>query len=259
MRRVKLIHWKPEEIKQRENILCKAGYKVDSNLEGGLNIIKEITKNPPAAIVIDLSRLPSQGRDFGLLVRKRKGSRHITLVFVDGAPNKVLQIRQLLPDAVFTSWDNIDQMLDQVITNPPGEPIFHESVFAGYSGKSLIEKLGIKSGMTICINNSPEGFDNTLGELPEGTAVIDGGSEECELSIWFCRSRKELEHHLKEILAQSRSGPIWIAWPKNKSDLASDLSQQAVRQIGLNNNLVDYKVCAFDDTWLGLLFKNREK
>ena len=89
MKLVRLIHWKPEEVEQREKILRAAGYKVDSKVEGGSKICKEITEVPPAAIVIDLSRLPSQGRDFGLMVRKRKGSRNVPLVFVDGDPAKV--------------------------------------------------------------------------------------------------------------------------------------------------------------------------
>jgi len=54
-------------------------------------------------------------------------------------------------------------------------------------------------------------------------------------------------------------GPVWIAWPKKKSGVKSDLTQQFVRQMGLANNLVDYKICSIDETWSGLLFKYRGK
>jgi hypothetical protein len=65
MKRVKLIYWKPEEVEQREKNLRAAGYEVDSKLEGGSKLFKEFTEDPPAALVIDLLKLPSQGRDFG--------------------------------------------------------------------------------------------------------------------------------------------------------------------------------------------------
>jgi len=60
MHKVKLIHWKSEEVEQRKSILHSAGYQVDSNLESGTRILKSLAEDPPAAIIIDLSRLPSQ-------------------------------------------------------------------------------------------------------------------------------------------------------------------------------------------------------
>jgi hypothetical protein len=58
-------------------------------------------------------------------------------------PEDVEQVKQLLPDAVYNTWDNINQMLEHAITNQPREPVFVESTFAGYAGKPLVEKLGI--------------------------------------------------------------------------------------------------------------------
>ena len=259
MPRIKLIHWKIEEIDDKANKLQAAGYEVDSNLSGGSQIFHQIGENPPAAIVIDLSRLPSQGRDFALMIRKRKTSRHIPLVFVAGDQEKIDGIKKLLPDASYTSWEKIGLTLERAIANPPAEPVVHESTFAGYAGKPLVEKLGIKTGMTICLINSPDDFDQTLGKLPAGAKVIEGRTKSCDLTIWFCISQKDLANHVSDIVAQSQSGPVWIAWPKQKSDFASDLSQQSVRQIGLDNNLVDYKISAIDETWSGLLFKCRER
>ncbi|HUP79001.1 MAG TPA: hypothetical protein VM260_10640, partial [Pirellula sp.] len=55
------------------------------------------------------------------------------------------------------------------------------------------------------------------------------------------------------------NGMIWIAWPKKSSGVATDLSEQRVQQIGLDNGLVDVKVCAIDETWSGLKFVYRLK
>jgi hypothetical protein len=52
-------------------------------------------------------------------------------------------------------------------------------------------------------------------------------------------------------------GGLWIAWPKKTSPLAGDLTQPEVRRFGLAAGWVDYKVCAIDDTWSGLLFARR--
>ena len=109
--------------------------------------------------------------------------------------------------------------------------------------------------MTIFLVNSPDDFDQTFGELPAGAKVIEGRTESCDLTIWFCPTQKDLSNHISDIVAKSQSCPVWITWPKQKCDFASDLSQQSVRQIGLDNNLVDYKISAIDETWSGLLFK----
>ena len=55
------------------------------------------------------------------------------------------------------------------------------------------------------------------------------------------------------------NGMLWIAWPKKSSGVTSDLSEQRVREIGLDCGLVDVKVCAIDDTWSGLKFVYRLK
>ena len=54
--------------------------------------------------------------------------------------------------------------------------------------------------------------------------------------------------------ADSRGGAcgLWIAWPKRASGLATDITEDVVREVALPRGLVDNKVCAIDDTWSGL-------
>jgi hypothetical protein len=52
---------------------------------------------------------------------------------------------------------------------------------------------------------------------------------------------------------------LWVSWPKGSSDVTTDLTENAVREIGLANGLVDVKVCAVDETWSGLKFVRRVK
>jgi len=255
---VKLIHWKAEEIPERAAILQSAGFHVDADIDAGSQILRTLTKDPPKAIIIDLSRLPSQGRDFALMIRKRKGTRLIPLVFVGGEQGKVEKIKDLLPDAEYTTWEKVVSTLASTVLHPRKNPVVHESTFAGYAGKPLVVKLGIKPGMQVALINSPPGFAQELGQLPEGVQIVTETSARSNLAIWFCVSVEDLINQVESIVSQSHVSPVWISWPKQTSALASDLTQQVVRQTGLQHGLVDYKISAFDDTWSGLLFKYRE-
>jgi hypothetical protein len=55
------------------------------------------------------------------------------------------------------------------------------------------------------------------------------------------------------------AGMLWIGWPKKASGIATDLSENIVRDIGLAAGLVDVKVCAISDVWSGLKFVIRTK
>ena len=68
--------------------------------------------------------------------------------------------------------------------------------------------------------------------------------------------------HLARSFAKLRdrlesNGMLWVSWPKKASGVATDLTETTVREYGLNNGLVDVKVCAIDDTWSGLKFVRR--
>jgi len=257
MQVIRLIHWNADEAAERAGWLRAAGFEVDHELPGGASFLKDLGRDPPAAIAIDLSRLPSQGRDLALMIRKRKDTRGIPLVFVEGEPGKVERVRGLLPDAVYTSWDRIGSALREAIAAPPAEPMVPGSTFAAYAHKPLLEKLGVKADSVLGLVGAPGGFEETLGDLPEGTAVRRGAGAGCDLTIWFVRSVEELEDRIGEMAAMLEGGPIWIAWPKKASGVVTDLSQQTVREIGLGTGLVDYKVCSIDETWSGLLFTRR--
>jgi hypothetical protein len=51
---------------------------------------------------------------------------------------------------------------------------------------------------------------------------------------------------------------LWIAWPKKAFGVATDLSENPIREFGLDSGWVDYKVCAIDETWSGLCFARKK-
>lgn len=86
---VSLIHWNLPEAEQKARALVSAGYSVQFDLPPFPELIRRIHKVPPDAILIDLSRLPSQGRDLGVALRQAKATHHIPLLFVGGEQLKV--------------------------------------------------------------------------------------------------------------------------------------------------------------------------
>jgi hypothetical protein len=260
MRRICLIHWKAEEAEEKIAKLRAAGYEVDY---GEMNpaALRVWRNNPPAAFVIDLSRLPLQGRDVGMALRGYKNTRHTPLIFVEGEPEKVERIKVNLPDAVYTSWGRIRGSLKAAITKPLAKPVVPASNLAGYSGTPLPKKLGVKPNSNVSLLGAPKDFEKTLGELPESVKLKKRADRACDLIIWFVRMRAELFDRIKEmaeLIGDGGASGLWIAWPKRASDVASDMTETVVRETGLASGLVDYKVCAIDATWSGLKFARRK-
>jgi len=131
---------------------------------------------------------------------------------------------------------------------------------AGYSKKTLIEKLGIKDGFSIAVLEAPRDYPKTLGRLPGTVKANQRLRPDLDFIQFFCRARRDLEEQypaLKSSLAPN--GSLWISWPKGSSKVETDLNENIVREVGLKQGLVDVKVCAVDETWSGLKFVFRLK
>jgi len=124
---------------------------------------------------------------------------------------------------------------------------------AGYSGTPLVKKLGIKPGATLGLIGAPDGFDDTLGELPDGVTVRRRLQGRLDVIVAFYVERSALERRLPALRdALQPAGGLWVAWPKRASGVATDVSETVVRELGLAAGLVDNKVCAIDAVWSGL-------
>jgi CheY-like chemotaxis protein len=182
---IKLIHWKEEEAAERAERIAACGYEVDSEILRDGTALRVLHKSPPQAVVIDLGRLPSNGRDVALALRTSPATRHVPIVFVEGAPEKVARTKALLPDATYTCWSRIKSALKRALANPLTNPVVPESVMAGYSGTPLPKKLGIKVGSTLVLLNAPDEFLDTLGTLPDDVTIKTTARGRRELTVWF--------------------------------------------------------------------------
>ncbi len=257
--RVLLVHWNRAEARERATRLRDAGYVVVIHHAQGGEGLRAHRDAPPAAIVIDLGRLPSHGRECGIWFRQQRGTRHVPLIFVDGAEEKVTRVRERLPDATYTSWPRIRGALRRAIASgPPADPVVPASPH--FEGKTpLVKKLGIRPGTVLTLLGAPSDFEATLGELPEGVTVRRQARGRAERVILFARSLADLvERFPAAARAMADGGGIWIAWPKRASGVPTDVTQADVRRFGLDAGFVDYKIAAIDATWSGLLFARRD-
>jgi hypothetical protein len=128
---------------------------------------------------------------------------------------------------------------------------------AGYSGTPLPRKLGVKEGATVVLVSAPDGFEETLGSLPDDVTLRRGNRGIREITIFFSASRADLERNFERLAEVVGEGTLWIAWPKQSSPLAGDLTEDGIRDVALPRGLVDTKVCAIDDDWSGLRLTRR--
>lgn len=255
MVRIQLIHWKVDESKRLAEKLSSEGYTVNNQLPINQQFFKKLRANPPQVMVIDLSRLPSQGRDFAINIRTHKTTQAIPIIFTDGDPEKINNIQQILPDAIYCGWNEIAAAIDQAINNPPeAKPL--DNIFAGYSGTPLVKKLGIKVDTNLCLINAPHGLLKKLGALPEGVTFHYKLELPCNLILWFVEESSDLDSMIATItqVCKEQKARVWICWQKKSAGITTDVTQPIVRQTGLKNGLVDYKICSIDSTWSGLLF-----
>lgn len=126
---------------------------------------------------------------------------------------------------------------------------------AGYSGTPLVKKLGIKPGHRLVLLDAPDGFPESLPDLPADVAPQTSfkGKEKADVILCFTRRADQFKKGLNRLISRLDSaGGLWICWPKKASKVPTDLTEDVIRNHALDAGLVDNKVCAIDDVWSGL-------
>lgn len=129
---------------------------------------------------------------------------------------------------------------------------------AGYSGKPLAEKIGIRPGLKVYVDvqadQGPDDLD--LGGAPYATRL----PKQADIILVFFKTGARLDKRLSTLIEHLVvNGMIWICWPKKASGVPTDLNENVVREVGLAAGVVDVKVAAIDDIWSGLKFVRRLK
>ncbi len=129
----------------------------------------------------------------------------------------------------------------------------HLRVMSGYSGTTLLQKLGIRPNEQSIALNAPERYPALLGKLPPGASITDRVTAGARFVHLFVTERAELEERLCALRTTlDDAGVLWVSWPKKAAKVPTDITEDVIRAVALPLGFVDVKVCAVDETWSGL-------
>lgn len=250
MARLRVLHWREKEAGPLLAALRSAGHQVDYE-EKSTSLIPSIRATAPAAVVIDLSRVPSHGRETAVYLRGLKSTRHIPIVFVGGEPEKVDKIRELMPDAVYTKLSGVNGAVKRAIANTPQTPVVPPQMMERTTGRSTAQKMGIKAGFRVALFDPPADYARVLGPMPEGVSLEEDPREVLPITIWFVRDPEEYVRTLPRRRALAARSRFWIVWPKGQRD---GINGNLIRETALSLGLVDYKICSVNEVWTAMVF-----
>jgi hypothetical protein len=253
MRRVRVVHWKAAEAGPLVDSIRSAGFLADYDADlRPTQLGRAIQETGPVAVVLDLSCRPAMGRDVGAMLRGLRHCRSVPLVYVGGEPEKVENVRQTLPDAVYTVIPDLAQVLGAlpVVENPVVPPPFLDR----YKDRSAAQKLGISAGGKAAVFDAPPDYFSVIGELPADAELVEDDATGCSVALFFVEDEAALLQAARRARALAGSVKTWVVWRKESKN---GVNQNALRSTCLEFGLVDYKICSVDGRWSGMLFARR--
>lgn len=124
---------------------------------------------------------------------------------------------------------------------------------SGYSGTPLAQKLGVKTGQRTWRYHMPESVADEIEQSDFSPELLASPRLGLEMAQLFVTRRAELAQQLnkaRKLLVPN--GMIWVSWPKKSAKVATDITEDVVREEAFPLGLVDIKVCAVDAVWSGL-------
>ena len=217
-------------------------------------MLRAIRLSPPDAVVIDLSRLPSHGREMAIALRGSKQTRQIPILFLDGAPEKVALVKQNLPDAVYAGSARLVSALRKCIAERPENPVVPQQMMDRYAGRTTAQKLGIAPQSRVAVIDAPRDYARVLGMLPEEVECDEESWHGCAVTVWFVEHPDTFLAALPGMRRAAAVSKLWVAWPKKAARKDSLLNESTIREMAIESGLVDYKICSVNETWSGLCF-----
>ena len=124
---------------------------------------------------------------------------------------------------------------------------------AGYSGTPLARKLGIKERNKVHVSGAPDNYRSLLEPLPPAVEFTSKLDRSIDIVHLFVTGRAALDKTLRSLRGKlDPRAAVWVSWPKKSAKMATDITENTVRDVALPLGFVDIKVCAVDDVWSGL-------
>lgn len=255
------LHWHAVEASEHVRALKAAGHRVRCHSSVGETA--NFGPTPSDAFVISLDRLPSHGRAVAAGLWEAKHRRVIPVIFVGGQPDKIAAARKMFPAATYCRRDELLDVLKHVeagMVTVPVEATLKRPSNSGYSGKPLPQKLGLAAGQRVAFLHVPGDWNDLIGLLPADVTQFAKPVKDLDLAVLFVTERRVLAREFPKLTTQmAAKGMIWVSWPKKSAKVKTDLDENIVREIGLEEYWVDVKVCAISEIWSGLKFLRRKK
>lgn len=254
MPRIRLVHWKESEAGEYIELLTAAGYLVEYTSEFGPGLMRIWRESPPDAFVIDLSRLPSHGREIAVALRQSRATRTIPIVFCEGAEEKIAKIRAELPDATYCVRGSLRAGLRRALKQKITEPVVPVQMMDRYAGRTVAQKLGIREGSTVALVDAPREGLKAIGELPQKVQLREDGAERADVTLCFITDFASLQSRLSEMRGRAGATKLWMLWRKGGSAARGDVTEGLLRERAIDLGLVDYKVCSVNAVWSAMAF-----
>ena len=257
MARIRVVLWREQEPADLLEAVRQAGHDPEYCADGQ-QTLREIRQSPPDAVLVDMVRRPSYGREVASYLRTTKATRHIPLIFVDGAEDKVEAVRNVLPDAVFTTRARLRQAIEQALEQRPLSPVSPVPMMERYWHRSTPEKLGIKDGTRVAVIDAPGDYRRAIGDVGERVEFLEDPDQPGDVTLWFVTDPEAFREGLTRMRRWAGSTRLWILWRKNtKRTQKSLVTENLIRESALAVGLVDYKVCSVDATWSAIAIAKR--
>ncbi|HYZ87048.1 MAG TPA: hypothetical protein VE621_21715 [Bryobacteraceae bacterium] len=252
MAKFALVHWNESEAEARVREASSKGVGLELlRLQPG-RTVQTIRSVNPEALLIDLTRMPSNGRAVASVLRSQRSTCHIPILFVGGEPQKVEKALADAPGSQWCEWENIAKAIPKLLATAP------KTVAKHHSEVPVAKKLNLLGGKTICVLNAPESFLALL-ESVDGLTVHDQLNRKFDSVLLFTTTMNELEAGLAAIFRRTFELPLTLAWPKRASGADSELSMPLLREYLKEFGYIDYKVASIDKTWSAMLFSRARK
>ncbi|HWG85905.1 MAG TPA: hypothetical protein VNT60_10540 [Deinococcales bacterium] len=115
----------------------------------------------------------------------------------------------------------------------------------------LARKLLLKPGMRAAFLNAPDGYRDTLGELPAGASEAVEGEGGLDFVQVFVRDAAELEEWApRATAAVKRDGLLWFCYPKGGKKAGTNINRDILwKLLGERHGLAGVAMVAIDDKW----------
>lgn len=122
------------------------------------------------------------------------------------------------------------------------------------SEKTIVQKLLIRAGYSIAVLNIPH--PALLGLVPDDVTVSYHLEGQYDVVVLFVQSIQELDAHaVAAIQAVKLGGLLWIAYPKKKGKIKTDITRDYGWETVEHAGWMGVTQIAIDDTWSALRFR----